>query len=126
MEAGQPRQPAAPPAAAPSDTEKAGTGWRVIAGILAVLLAFAAAVMIAVAVDLADGPRCEQATFGECYDVSKTEQTVGTILLFASGIASALAFLAGAYFVFRGRGGRTMAIAAGAAIVLGAIALVIA
>jgi hypothetical protein len=131
MEAGQSQPPAPPPEPSPppsaaAGTERAGAGRRVVAGVLVLLLAFAGAVMIAVAFDLADGPRCEQIAVGECFDVSETTQTVGVILLFASGLSAVLAVGLGIYFMFRARGGRAMAIAAGAAIVLGAIALAVA
>jgi hypothetical protein len=136
MEASRPEQPAAPPPAPPPaapGAERAGGGWRVLVGLLALVLAFGAAVMIAVSLDLAEGPRCEQVLAGEeppdeegeCLDASKSAQTISVIFTFASGLAAAVAFLLAGYFVFRGRGGRAIAIAVAAAIVLGAIGIAV-
>ena len=101
--------------------------------IVALLFAFAGAVMIAVSLDLADGPRCEQVLAGEeppdeegeCLDASKSAQTISVVLTFLSGIAAAVVLIAGIFFAVTGRFGRLVAIAAGAAIVLGGIGLVI-
>jgi hypothetical protein len=137
MEASQPQQPTAPPPAPPPPREpgpeSAGAGSRVLVGLLALLLAFAAAVMIAVSLDLAEGPRCEQVLAGEeppdesgeCLDASKTAQTISVIFTFASGLAAAVAFLFAGYFVFRGRGGTVIAIATALAIVLGVIGVAV-
>jgi hypothetical protein len=105
----------------------------VLVVIVAVLFAFAGAVMIAVSLDLAGGPRCEQVLAGEeppdeegeCLDASKTAQTISVVSTFLSGIAAAVVLLGGIFFAVTGRGGRLVAIAAGAAIVLGAIGLLV-
>jgi hypothetical protein len=135
-----PQQPGAapppPPGAAPGappPSGKPGAGARVLVVIVALLFAFAGAVMIAVSLDLAEGPRCEQVLAGEeppdeegeCLDASKNAQTISVVLTFLSGIAAAVVLLAGIFFAVTGRGGRLVAIAAGAAIVLGAIGLLV-
>jgi ABC-type Fe3+ transport system permease subunit len=142
MEAGQtpsppqsaaPRPAAPPPAGARVPPAKGNTGRRILVLVVVLLFAFAGAVMIALSLDLAEGPRCEQVLSGEeppnadgeCLDASKTAQTVSVVLTFLSGLAAAAVVLAGLYFVFRGRGGTLVAIAAAAAIVLGAAGIVI-
>jgi hypothetical protein len=153
MEAGQPPPPAQPPATPPPGSpgtpppapppaapppgrppsDKLGGGWRALIAIVALLFAFAGAVMIAVSLDLAEGPRCEQVLAGEeppdeegeCLDASKTAQTLSVVLTFLSGIAAAVVFLAGLFCAVTGRGARLVAIAAGAAIVLGVVGIII-
>jgi len=105
----------------------------VLVVILALLFAFAGAVMIAVSLDLGEGPRCEQVTSGEeppdengeCLDSSKTTQTLSVVLTFLSGLAAAVVVLAAIFFAIRGRGGRAIAIAAAAAILLGGLGILI-
>jgi hypothetical protein len=134
MEAtGTPQPAASPPAAPPPAREKPALGWRLLVALLSLILAFGAAVMIALSFELAEGPRCEQVRAGEeppdeegeCLDASKAAQAVSTVLTFASGVAGAIAFLLGIYFAFRGRAGRAVAIAAVAAIVLGGLGILI-
>jgi TRAP-type C4-dicarboxylate transport system permease small subunit len=110
-----------------------GTAGRRIAALIAALIfAFAGAVMIVASLDLADGPLCEDVAAGtalpedgECFDISSSMQTVKTVLTFASGIAAAVVFLAGLFCLFTGRGIRVVMIAAGTAIVLGALGILI-
>jgi len=118
------------PARPPSD--RAGAGLRILVALAVLAFLFAGAVMALVAIDLSDGPLCKdvlagQAVLedGECFDVSKAQQVIGSILLGLSAIAAAVVILSGIAFVIRGRGGRLVAIAAGAAIVLGALGLLI-
>lgn len=124
--------PTPPPAGPPVRPAKGDTGWRVLTVIVALLFGFGGAVMIAVSLDLADGPLCDEVQVateledGECFDVSSTQQTIGTALLGLSGLAAGAVFLLGFFFVFTGRAGRAVAVAAGAAIVLGAIGFLIA
>lgn len=145
MEAGQPPPPPPgqqpprpgqlPPGQAPSrpPSDRAGAVPRIGVALLVLLFLFAGAVMIAVSLDLGEGPRCEQVFAGEeppdedgkCLDASKTAQTISVVLVFLSGIAAAVVVLAGIAFVIRGRGGRLVAIAAAAAIVLGGLGILI-
>jgi hypothetical protein len=150
MEAGQTPPPAQPPggtppppagtppragapAGPPVQPSSGGTAGRRIAALIAALVfAFAGAVMIVAALDLADGPLCEEVAAGEalpedgeCFDVSSTMQTVKTVLTFASGIAAAVVFLSGLFCLFTARGGRIVIISAGVAVALGAIGILI-
>ena len=147
MEAGQTPPPPPPPGAAPPPppppapgapagpppSSRVGAGPRIIAVIVALVFLLAGAVMIVVSVDLGQGPRCEQVFSGEeppdedgeCLNDSKTAQAVTVVLTFLSGIAAALTVLAAILFAVRGRGGRLIAIAAVAAIVLGGVGLII-
>ena len=93
------------------------------------MLAFAAAVMIVVAVNPDDTPRCDQpeaATAGECFDISETQQTIATILAWPAGVLGALAALASLVFVFRGRDARLIARLAIPAVLLGVLSIVVA
>jgi len=129
-------QPPPPPAVAPAGrapSDRAGTGPRILAVIVALIFLLAGAVMIVVSVDLGQGPRCEQVFSGEeppdedgeCLNDSKTVQTITVVLTFLSGIAAGLTVLAGILFAVRGRGGRLIVITAVAAIVLGGVGLLI-
>ena len=130
----QPGQPVGAPVGPPIEPSKGGgiAGRRVGAVIAALIFAFAGAVMIVAALDLADGPLCEEVARGEalpedgeCFDIDSTMQTVKTVLTFASGVFAAIVVLAGLFCAFTGRGIRVVLIAAGAAIVLGAIGILI-
>ena len=133
---GTPPSPSAPPAPAGPPVQRTrgeGTaGRRIAAVVVALVFAFAGAVMIIASLDLSDGPLCDDVAAGtavpedgECFDVSSTMQTVKTVLTFASGIAAALVFLAGLFYAFTARAGRVIVIAAAAAIVLGALGILI-
>jgi hypothetical protein len=110
-----------------------GTGPRIVAVVVALIFLLAGAVMIVVSVDLGQGPRCEQVFSGEeppdengeCLNDSKTIQTLTVVLTFLSGIAAAAVVLTAILFAVRGRGARLVAIAAGAAVVLGGIGLIV-
>ena len=146
MEAGRTSPPPPPPGAAPPPPpppagapvgrpadDRAGTGPRILAVIVALVFLLAGAVMIVVSVDLAQGPRCEQVVSGEeppdedgeCLNDSKSVQEMTVVLTFLSGIAAGLTVVAGILFAIRGRGWRLIAITAAAAIVLGGVGLLI-
>jgi TRAP-type C4-dicarboxylate transport system permease small subunit len=131
---GTPQQPpAGAPVGPPVQPSRGGTAGRRIAALVAALVfLFAGAVMIIASLDLADGPLCSDVASGEalpedgeCFDVSSTMQTVKTVLTAASGIAAAVVVLAGLFCLFTGRGGRIVVVAAGTAIVLGAVGILI-
>jgi hypothetical protein len=135
---GAPQQPPPPPpgggpAGPPVQQSTGGTAGRRIAALIAALVfLFAGAVMIIASLDLADGPLCSDVASGEaapedgeCFDVSSTMQTVKTVLTFASGIAAAVVVLAGFFCLITGRGLRVIMIAAAAAIMLGAVGILI-
>ena len=130
---------AEPPPPPPSDegTDRAGIGLRLLAVLGALVLAFGAAVMIIVAIDLADTRTCEdligdvitgQTTvdFGdECFDGGSTEKSISVALSWASGLAAVLAVLAALAFAIRGRGGRLALQLTGAAIAFAALTLAV-
>jgi hypothetical protein len=128
-----PSEPAAPPPPPPPatpDDDKASGGWRAIAVLLALALAFAGAVMIAAMADISDKPaglhEC-QTTPGctEYFDGSSAQKAVTVALGFASGAVAAIGVLFALYFVFTGRRGRTLLQIVGVAIVLGVLSIVI-
>jgi hypothetical protein len=104
---------------------------RVLAGVLALILAFGAAVMIVVGLDVNDLASCEdpQAVIEsgelECFDGSEGIKPVVVGLAIASGILGALAALLGLALAVTGRRGRLFAQVAIAAVVLAALALII-
>lgn len=129
-----PSEPAAPPPPPPppaaADEETASGGWRAIAVLLALALAFAGAVMIAAMIDISDKPtglaECVR-TPGctEYFDGSSAQKAITVALGFASGGIAAIGVLFSLYFVFTGRRGRTLLQIVGAAVVLGVLSIVI-
>ena len=130
-----PAEPAQPPPPPPTRTtdEKAGGGWRALVVLLALALAFACAVMILVATDLADTPTCDDVRAGleppndegECYDGSSGAKTAQMVLAWPSGILAGLAALLALYFAGTGRQGQLLLRLTGAAIAIGALSIVI-
>jgi hypothetical protein len=123
----------APPPAAPQP-EKAGAGLRILAVFAGLVLGFAAAIMIAVQIDIGGAPRCddpealvEALAEGEedCYEGSSTQKVISLVLGWPSAILAALACLAAFYFAARGLRGRLVIQLAVAAIVLGALSILI-
>lgn len=130
----EPAQPPPPAAARAHDEErKPGAGWRILAVVLALALAFAAAVMILVATDIADTATCEDVRAGkalpnednECYDGSSTAKTIQVVLAWPSGILAGLAALVALYFAATGRRSRLLLQLTAAAIALGALSIAI-
>lgn len=127
--------PPSPPAG--EERKRAGAGARAGAVALALVFAFAAAVMIAVMVDIAGTPLCsdpqaiaqERQETGdlviECFDGSQAAKTASLILGWPSGVLGALTALLALAFAIRGRGGRALAIAATAAVVLGGASILV-
>jgi hypothetical protein len=101
---------------------------RALAVLLAIVLAFGAAVMIIVGFDLADGVTCDEFVDlsdeekveqeFECYDLSSTQKSIGAGLAWAAGIVGALAVLAALFLAVTGRGARTFGRLTVAAVVL--------
>jgi hypothetical protein len=132
-----PAEPAQPPPPPPPTTgtaaagDKAGPGWRLLAVVLALILAFGAAVMIVVPLNPDDTPRCEQiasgevAGGGECYELTKTQQTIQNIFAWPAGIIGAAAALMALYFAATGRRGQLLLRLTGVAVVLGVGAFVV-
>lgn len=106
---------------------------RALAVLFALVLAFAAAVMIAVAVDIGDTPTLEECATDPsvipddltCFDGGETNKAIVVALSYASGALGAVAVLLALAFAVTGRRGRPVLIATGVAVLLAAIALVI-
>ena len=103
---------------------------RVLALIAAIVIGFAAAIVIAVMVDLGSSPICEDvggaaAPTEDCYDISSTAKPISLVLGWAGGVAGVLAALALLRVVFTGVGGRLAVQLSAAAIVLSGLSLII-
>jgi hypothetical protein len=110
---------------------------RALAALLALVLAFGAAVMILVAIDIGDTSTCDQLREDvesgevvldlddECFDGSSGQKAVSVILAWASGIVGALAALLALLFAITGTRGPLLVRAAGAAVALGVLSIVI-
>jgi hypothetical protein len=121
---------------APDDTpagEKAGVLMRVLAVLLALVVAFGAAVMIIAATEVNDTPTADEVTSGEeqlpsdgeVFDGSEGKRTAVVALFYASGAVAAIAFLLGLAFAITGRRGRWFIYAVILAIPLAGVALII-
>ena len=130
--AATPPPPPPPPAGEPAP-ERPGAGWRVLAVILFLALAFACAVMVIAMADIGDTPTCADVRSGaaplpsdlECFDGSSTQKTISLILGWPSGILAGIAALGALFFAITGRAGRLVLQLTAAAIVLGAASLII-
>jgi hypothetical protein len=131
-----PTQPAAtapppPPPPTVPEEEKASGGWRALAIVLALALAFASAVMIVAMVDIGDTPTCDDVLSGEaelpsdneCFDGSSGQKTASLVLGWPSGVLAGVAALFALYFAATGRHGRTLLQLVGLALVLGALSI---
>lgn len=123
-----------PPSPVVQDGEpKATAGWRALAVVLFLALAFACAVMVIAMADIGDTPTCKDALQDpsllgpdrECFDGSTTQKTISLIFGWPSGILAGIAALVAVYFAATGRRGRLLLTLTGAAIVLGAISILI-
>jgi membrane-associated PAP2 superfamily phosphatase len=123
--------PPPPPPTTSHDDGKAGGGWRALAVVLALVLAFGAAVMIVLALNPDDTPRCEQFLSGEvvgggeCYDITETQQLIQNIFAIPAGIIGAAAALLALFFAATGRQGRLLVRLTGVALVLGVGAVIV-
>ena len=93
-----PPPPPPPPPAPPTtgDSGKASGGMRALGALIALVLAFGAAVMIAVAIDIGDTATCEdflQAVASgertaelddECFDGSSAQKAISVVLAWAA------------------------------------------
>ena len=132
--AGAPAQPPPPPPppAASADQKPSG-GWRALVVLLAVALAFASAVMVIAMSDIGSTPTCEDVLTGqaalpsdhECFDGSSTKKTISLILGWPSGVLAGLAALLAIYFAATGLRGRLVLQMTGAAVVLGALSIIV-
>ena len=119
--------------AGPESAERADLGWRLLAFLLACALVFAAAVMIIAAADISDLP-LESEVKGsdipaggsiDVYEGSATEHTLTTAAFFASGGLAAVAAVLALAIAITGRFNGLLWLATGAAIALGAGAVVL-
>jgi hypothetical protein len=95
--------------------------------LLALALAFGAAVMLLLPLNPDDTPRCEQVGFlQDCFDVTKTQQTIQNILAWPAGILGALAALMALVVAVTGRHADTLRKVTIPALVLGILAVVVA
>lgn len=123
--------PPPPPAAPPSAGDgKASGGIRLLAIVVALLLAFGSAVMIVLPLNPDDTPRCEQVASGEefsleCYDMTETQQLIQNIFAWPAGILGAITVLLCLYLAVTGRGLDLVRKTGIPAVVLGLIAVVI-
>src|SRR5829696_7513850 len=120
-----------PPPPPPTTEERGGAGWRVLAVILALALAFACAVMVIAMADIGDTPTCDDVLSGEaalpsdneCFDGSSGQKTASLVLGWPSGVLAGVAALFALYFAATGRRGRTLLQLVGVAILLGALSI---
>jgi hypothetical protein len=131
--------PPPPPPAPPGTGEsgKASGGMRALGFLIALVLAFGAAVMIAVAIDIGDTSTCDQffedvesgqvvpELDDECFDGSSAQKSISVVLAWASGIVGAIAVLVALMFAVTGTRGPLLARAAGAAVALGILSILI-
>lgn len=129
--------PPPPPGHSSAEDRKASRGMRALAVLIALVLGFAAAVMIAVAIDIGGTSTCDQlfddVASGEvtldfddeCFDGSSAQKTISVVLAWLSGILGVLAVIAALALAIRGTGGRRLAQLAGAAIIVGGLSILI-
>jgi hypothetical protein len=106
---------------------------RILAVIVALLLAATCGALIAGASDNTSLPTCHQVSHGEaklgsngdCFDGSSRRADAGLALMIASGLAIAAALVLSIMFAVTGRRGRLFLILTGVAIVLAVLALVV-
>jgi hypothetical protein len=124
------------PPPAPAETKH--SGWARAGGfVLALIFAFACAVMVAVMVEIGDSPLCDDpqavqeairespGETVECFEGSDTAKTASLILGWPSALLAGIVVLLGLVFTIRGRGVRPLAIAAVAAVVLGGLSILV-
>lgn len=120
----------APPPPPPTDSDRLSGPLRALAIVGAIVMAFAAAVVIAVMVDLGSSPICDdvRGPLGpteDCYDISSTAKPISLVLGWAGGVLGVVAALALLRVTFTGRGGRLALQLVGGAVVLAALSLII-
>ena len=111
VEATPPETSLPPPPPPPvAEEEGASGGKRLGAVILALVLAFGAAVMIVASIDIGDTATCDDVRSGEalpndegeCFDGSSGQKTASLILTWPGGIVGALAALAALAYAIGG------------------------
>jgi hypothetical protein len=130
-----PPPPPPPPGQAPPPPPpraRASAGLRALAVLLALVLAFGAAVMIVAMVDINDTPTCAdvrsgkaQPREGHCFDGGKTQRLITVVIGFAGGAVGAVAALLALVFTFTGRRGRVVLLLTALAVVLSGLSILI-
>ena len=131
--AAEPQHSPPPPPPTTERDEKAGGGWRALAVILALALAFACAVMVIAMADIGSTPPCESILAGEeqvpddgeCFDGSSAQKTASLVLGWPSGVLAGIAALVALFFAGTGRNGRLLLQLTGAAILLGGASILV-
>ncbi len=128
--AGSPAPPVPP--AATGDSEKAGVGARLGVAVLALVLAFFAAVAVIAMADISSLTPCDDVTNlsqlnseGECFDGSSAKKIISLILGWPGAVLAVVSVLLAIAFVIRGRGGRMLAISIGGAVVLFGLSILV-
>jgi hypothetical protein len=112
---------------------KAGAGMRILAVLLALVLAFVTAVAVMVMLDIGELTPCEDVgndlsklnDEGECFDGSSTTKLVSLVLGWPGTVLAGLATLLALGFAIRGYGGRRLITVIVAGAVLLGLALII-
>ena len=125
--------PPPPPPPVVDGEPKATAGWRALAVILFLALAFACAVMVIAMSDIGSTPTCDDVLSGnaqlpsdnECFDGSSAQKTASLVLGWPSGVLAGIAALVAVFFAATGRRGRLLLTLTGAAIVLGALSILV-
>lgn len=117
----------------PATAPRAGGLARIGAVLLALVLAFVAAVAFVVMIDIGELTPCSEIGSdlsllndeGECFDGSDSSKTISLVLGWPGAFVAALAALLAFAFAVRGRGGRPLLIAIVAGAVLLGLSLLI-
>jgi hypothetical protein len=131
--AAEPGQPPPPPPPPGATEAKASGGIRLAAVVLALVLAFGAAVMIVASIEIGDTATCDDVRSGEalpndegeCFDGSSGQKTASLVLTWPGGVVGAIAALAALAFAIRGRGGSLAVRLALAAVALSGIGILV-
>ncbi len=92
---------------------------RALAAVGALILAFATAVIVAVMLDLGNGPLCKEALPGQdCYDVSSTGRVISLVFGWPGAVLGGLAAITALGLAATGRNGRTVRLLTVPAVVL--------
>lgn len=125
-----PETPPTPPAPAPAAEEAPTGGLRGLAGLLALALAFAAAVLIALAVDTADQPTREDCVVTpgctEYFDGGSAQKATTVAFLGLGGAFGVAGVIVCLLVATSGGSSRWMLPVTGMAILFGAIGVVVA
>jgi hypothetical protein len=108
-------------------------GWRALAIVLALALAFASAVMVIAMLDIGETPTCADVRSGEeplpedreCFEGSSEQKGASLVLGWPSGVLAGVAAVLALVFAATGRYGRLLVQLTAAAIALGGISILV-